>query len=218
MGRDKVDGFTMDLIVAFCFPFPVAGSERTTDTVYTDLAQTTETGDDGTLKLLLLWQVRYNIPCDANVRPLVYVVTVDHTLHPPNQFVPIAENDEYNVTIAKCEREDAENTTEVNVALSLLLNDNVLKHVPYIQCSISTAGYGEITSKVHLPLHTVQCKTTSDQEISHETTGGIRTEPDLNKLTDDCHSLPCSASLRHSQVLQLCIILLLITTMLCEVL
>ena len=184
--------------------------------MYTYLEQTTETGDDGTLKLLLFWRVQYNTSCA--VRPRVQdVATLIYTLYPSNKLVPIAKDDEYNVTIAICENEDTENTTEVNVTLSLLLNDNVLQHVPFIRCLITRTGYGDIESKVHLPLHANQSKPTAGQEIPHtcRTTGSIRTEPDINKFTDDC--VPCSASLRHFQVLQLCIVSFFIANMLCEV-
>ena len=194
-----------------CYGFiSFADSEQTTDPAYTqhtDLVQTAQTGDDGTLTLILFWQVRYNLPCDA-WPPFVFVTTVNHTFHPPNPFVPIAENDEYNVTVAKSpECSDTENTTEVNVTLSLLLNDNVLQHVPYIQCLISREAYGDIRSQVpvYLPLPTDQCQPTAGQTESHT---------DNNIITDDC--VPFSASLRNLQVLHLYIILFLIANILCE--
>ena len=67
----------------------------------------------------------------------VRVATEHYTLY-PNQFpedVPIAQIAEYNVTIDS----NSAACTD-NVTLSLLLTENVIQHVPYVECIIRTGS------------------------------------------------------------------------------
>lgn len=67
----------------------------------------------------------------------VRVATEQYTLY-PNQFpedVPIAQFAEYNVTIDS----NSAACTD-NVTLSLLLTENVIQHVPYVECIIRTGS------------------------------------------------------------------------------
>ena len=67
----------------------------------------------------------------------VRVATEQYTLY-PNQFpedVPIAQIAEYNVTIDS----NSAACTD-NVTFSLLLTENVIQHVPYVECIIRTGS------------------------------------------------------------------------------
>lgn len=85
--------------------------------------------------LHVFWQIQYQL-CDWTLR----IATANYTLH-PNPFpatVPIAKNSEYNVTLnVMCDGEGPGKIVNMNVSLSIILNDNVIEHVPYILCSLS---------------------------------------------------------------------------------
>ena len=82
--------------------------------------------------LTVSWQINYqHVQCDRMWR--VRVATEHYTLY-PNQFpedVPIAQIAEYNVTI-----DSTSAACTDNVTLSLLLTENVIQHVPYVECII----------------------------------------------------------------------------------
>lgn len=69
-------------------------------------------------------------------------MTQNHTLYPIllPEDVPIKEHSDYNVTVVNngCES----NVVNVTVTLSILLNDNVLRNVPYIMCKIERTDSG----------------------------------------------------------------------------
>ena len=85
--------------------------------------------------LHVFWWIHYEF-CDWTV----WVVSADSTLYPfPSpEDIPIAKNSEYSVTLnSMCDHEAPVKTINMNVSLSLLLNSNVIEHVPYIMCVLS---------------------------------------------------------------------------------
>ena len=93
------------------------------------------------------WEIQYQL-CDWTLR----IATANYTLH-PNPFpanVPIAKNSEYNVTLnIMCNGEGPGKIVNMNVSLSILLNENVIKHVPYILCSLSRLDTNDNTIHYH---------------------------------------------------------------------
>ena len=196
--------------------------------MYTDFEQRTETNDVGTSKLVLFWRIKYG----SCARPLIYIHTLNHTLYPHNHFIPIARYDEYNVTIVKRICSDEDHMTEVNVTLSLVLNDNVRQHVPYVVCIVRrrSGGYSDIRSnEVHLPEPATEQERPTTLPLEILTTSTIRQNVlnatqhvnntpqgiDLGTFIGDC--VPCSA-VRHLQALYVCTILFLVTNLLYRVL
>ena len=97
--------------------------------------------------LHVFWQIQYQL-CDWTLR----IATANYTLH-PNPFpatVPIAKNSEYNVTLnIMCNGEGPGKVVNMSVSLSILLNENVIKHVPYILCSLSRLDTNDNTIHYH---------------------------------------------------------------------
>lgn len=88
--------------------------------------------------LTIFWQIQLE-ECGWRVR----VVTPNYTLHPNRFPLPIEKHKEYNVSFIKdytaCVGGE-EKVYEMNVTLSIILNENVLKNAPYIVCLISRQG------------------------------------------------------------------------------
>lgn len=85
--------------------------------------------------LLVFWQIQYE-RCDWTL----WIITANFSLY-PNPFssnLPIAKNNEYNLTLSdKCDGEAPVKTINMNASLSIQLNDNVIEHVPYVICLLS---------------------------------------------------------------------------------
>ena len=123
--------------------------------------------------LHVFWWIHYEF-CDWTV----WVVSADSTLYPfPSpEDIPIAKNSEYSVTLnSMCDHEAPVKTINMNVSLSLLLNSNVIEHVPYIMCVLSRIDTDSMihyhgSRKVYLRfyLHDVS-KTSSTTQASTST-------------------------------------------------
>ena len=101
------------------------------------------TSEDEEMTVLhLYWQIQYEL-CDWNL----WIVTANFTLYPnlvPAK-VPITKNSDYNVTLdTMCNRKTPQNTISMNISLSILLNDNITEHVPYIMCELSRIGTNDM--------------------------------------------------------------------------
>ena len=83
----------------------------------------------------LRWIFSYDADRCGTVTPAVNIKTRDFMLWPVgSQSLPISIGADYNVT--KFDPSTLNGAAEVNVTLSLLLNENVRAHVPYVVCNI----------------------------------------------------------------------------------
>lgn len=98
--------------------------------------------------LTIFWQIQFD-ECGWRVS----IVTPNYTLHPNQfpQYVPIEKDKEYNVSFIKnnaaCVHGEGR-IHEINVTLSIILNENVLKNAPYIVCLLSRRRIGGV-SELH---------------------------------------------------------------------
>lgn len=134
------------------------------------VSQMASTSEDGELAILhLYWQIQYEL-CDWTL----WIVTANFTLY-PNPFptkVPIARNSDYNVTLdTLCNHKAPQKTISMNISLSILLNENVTEHVPYIMCMLSRIDTNNMiqyhrSRKVYLQSYLHQNVTTSSTATS----------------------------------------------------
>ena len=139
--------------------------------------------------LRVSWEIQYQL-CDWTLR----IATANYTLH-PNPFpatVPIAKNSEYNVTLnIMCNGEGPGKVVNMNVSLSILLNDNVIKHVPYILCSLSRLDTNDNTihyhrsRKVYLQSYLYHEIMTSSTALTQDSTSFTQEMQSLYHLTSN---------------------------------
>lgn len=88
----------------------------------------------------LRWKLSYDVAECGTVTPAINIKTRDFMLWPVgSQSLPISIGADYNVTPPTLN-----GAAEVNVTLSLLLNEKVLDHVPYVVCILTIRNvYGD---------------------------------------------------------------------------
>lgn len=150
----------------------------------------------------------------------VRVATEYYTLY-PNQFpedVPIAQVAEYNVTIDS----NSAACTD-NVTLSLLLTENVIQHVPYVECIIRTGSGATAEMRtsdrvpVNVPSTTQIPQTTVTPTVITTTVRQGNPFTLTPEVAVDLFSIGTSSSCRpycHEHVLLLCIYFYFFTNLL----
>lgn len=89
--------------------------------------------------VFLEWRVQYE-PCDL---PDVDIRTMKYLLHPSNHFIPDQISRDVNVTE---NRVCNSGRKQINITLSIHLNEYILEHVPYIVCIITRYTGGDTKS------------------------------------------------------------------------
>ena len=166
--------------------------------------------------LTLFWQIQ-----GEQCNWLIRVVTTNYTLYPADQVpadVPIELNSEYNVTENYNEVPcDPERGLEVNVTLSILLNDNVLENVPYVVCKISR----RVSSNNMIELHRskeVYLLEPDDDKTTTLNDENVTTLIPSETVSVGTDCVTCAGCRPLHQVLQLCTFLCLIFSFLYTVL
>ena len=170
---------------------------------------------------MVFWQIQEQL-CNWNIR----VVPENYTLHPYQnpKDVPIEKGTEFNITFERdpCSPETG-SQYQVNVTLYLLLNDNVMEHVPYIVCKISRWTIDDMrvvnsSMRVYLPTTPLTTPATSD----HSTIYDVSTSPSIQETEASSNSTSeyvttCSANSRHYNEINftLAIAFLLIARFMC---
>ena len=179
--------------------------------------------------LHLFWHIRYEY-CDWKL----WIITPNYTLYPLNPFVnesdvPITENTDYNVTLdVTCDNEAGTKKIDMNISLSILLNDNVLENVPYIVCHMIRSDSNYTSKEVYpqsycdIPVTATQythTQITSTQ--AEETSSIISTHSTKTSTVSDINNMRCTTSSADRlyqlqyQVSHLLTLLCLITLLCC---
>ena len=149
--------------------------------------------------IFLNWKVQYK-PCDW---PLISLKTMNYTLHPNNSFLPIEYGKDINVTVDECNSDK----TDIDITLSIHLNEDILEHVPYIVCIITRhteGGRNERRSEeLYLQANRNCFSTTAKQrtiDISNATMEILSPQQSDNLTNSASCVLPCNKSLNFINV------------------
>ena len=164
--------------------------------------------------------------CDLDFKSLsLSIKTSSHQLYPDDDITaPTQMGRDYFVDLSDCR--SVSNISEVNISLSILFNENVFEHIPYVVCIIEhidadTGQLRTITSEVScLIAGSSFCDSTirSTTTVAGRDTTTVTPKSHSDNVTTtntttevDCDFVTCGASVCvPQQVFQLCALLFVI--------